>query len=215
MSDNGPQMVSSHVAKICILWGVRKIFTVPYHPQSNWVERVNRNLVSMLCCFVGGDHTDWDKYIFEFMFALNSFKHDATGFSPAELFLKRKLESPGEWMDWDGDGDFGMRDGWSSFLGGGGVSMFAQARSNMRRQNSVNKTRYDKRRAEVRLKVGDRVMLRSHPLSNLRKNFSAKLAPKWRGPYSVKESLSPVNVRICDDRGDVRIAHVEQLKLVE
>ena len=48
VSDNGPRMVSSPVAEICTSWGVKQRFTVPYHPQSNWVERVNRNLVSML-----------------------------------------------------------------------------------------------------------------------------------------------------------------------
>lgn len=42
------------------------------------------NLVSMLCCFVGND---WHS---------GTFKHDATGFSTAELFLRHKFEGPGE-----------------------------------------------------------------------------------------------------------------------
>ncbi|PIK62382.1 Retrotransposable element Tf2 protein type 2 [Apostichopus japonicus] len=64
VSDNGPQMVSKDVAELCILWGVKRIFATPYHPQANWVERVNRNIVSMLCCFVKADvHTDWDVHV--------------------------------------------------------------------------------------------------------------------------------------------------------
>ncbi|KAJ8024626.1 hypothetical protein HOLleu_34579 [Holothuria leucospilota] len=35
VSDNGPQMISKAVAEICILWGVKRAFTTPYHPQSN------------------------------------------------------------------------------------------------------------------------------------------------------------------------------------
>lgn len=214
VSDNGPQMISSHVSKICCMWGVRRIFTVPYHPQSNWVERVNRNLVSMLCCFVGRNHSSWDKYVYEFMYALNSFKHDATGFSPAELFFGRTLGGPGEWMVLEDTVDKG--DGWTSFVGGGGLdSRFAQARANMVKQNKRNKLLYDCKRAGVGLSVGDQVMLRSHPLSNLRRNFSAKLAPKWRGPYVIRESLSPVNFCIEGEHGEFRVAHVDQLKLIK
>ena len=40
-------------------------------------------------------------HVQEFMFALNSSVHDATGFSPAELFLHRKIVGPGEWVDGD------------------------------------------------------------------------------------------------------------------
>lgn len=77
VSDNVPQMVSRHVAEICIIWGVKRVFTLPYHLQSNWVERVLRNLRSIWCCFVGSGR-EWDKHIPEFMTALNSFRHDIT-----------------------------------------------------------------------------------------------------------------------------------------
>lgn len=63
-----------------------------------WCQSVNRNIMSMLCCFAKGNHTHWDVHIPEFMFALNSLKHDATGYSPAELFLNRKIIGPGENM---------------------------------------------------------------------------------------------------------------------
>ena len=64
--------------------------------------------------------------------------------------------------------------------------------------------------------VGSKVLLKSHPLSNLNKKFSAKLAPRWRGPYIVAAQLSPVTFSIKDeDAGETRIAHVDQLKEIE
>ncbi|PIK54937.1 hypothetical protein BSL78_08146 [Apostichopus japonicus] len=207
VSDNGPQMVCKQVAEVCILWGVKRVFTTPYHPQSNWVERVNRNLVSMLASFVKGDHQEWDKHVPEFMFALNSYRHDSTGFSPAELFLGRRIRGPGEWVVENQGGEGG--EGQTS-------RMFTLARENMRRQTKKNKIGYDKKRQEVKLKLGDRVLLKSHPLSNLSKAFSAKLAPKWRGPYVVKTQLSPVNFVIQGEgTTEQRVAHVDQLKCID
>ncbi|PIK45756.1 Retrovirus-related Pol polyprotein from transposon [Apostichopus japonicus] len=136
VSDNGPQMVSKYVTELCILWGVKRIFTTPYHPQANWVERVNRNIVSMFCCFVKADvHTDWDVHVPEFMFALSSFVHDATGFFPAELFLHRRIVGPGEWVDGDRMGPIGN----SSFRG-----MLKSANDNMQRQARRNKLQYNR-----------------------------------------------------------------------
>ena len=66
----------------------------------------------------------------------------------------------------------------------------------------------------MKFEVGDTVLLKAHPISKLKKNFSAKLAPKWRGPYTLQERLSPVNFGIQGEGREVRIAHVDQIKLI-
>ncbi|KAJ8045686.1 hypothetical protein HOLleu_08736 [Holothuria leucospilota] len=191
-------IIHFHCTPTCPHLGVKK--TVERVKDSNWVERVNRNLVSMLCCFVGDDHTSWDTYVMEFMFALNSFRHETTGFTPSELFLQRKIQGPGEWVE-------------KVIPVGDREEMLAKANENMRRQNIKNKLAYDEGRSQPCIKVGDKVLLKSHPLSNLKRKFSAKLAPSWRGPYKVIEQLSPTNFCIQSE-DDKRIAHVEQLKNV-
>ena len=149
------------------------------------------------------DHTDWGRYLNEFMFALNSFKHDATGYSPAEIFLNRKILSPGEWVV---DASTAVENP---------VSMFETAKRKMARQAICNKAYYDGSRSQVKFKKGDKVLLKSHPLSNLARKFSAKLAPKWRGPYHVISRQSPVNFIIGDSFGsECHIAHVDQSELM-
>ena len=77
-----------------------------------------------------------------------------------------------------------------------------------------NKEQYDLHQAPSHFAPHDLVLLRAHPLSNLKKRFSAKLALKWRGPYRVLRQISPLNYKIVavDNNKNVRIAHAEQLK---
>lgn len=70
--------------------------------------------------------------------------------------------------------------------------MFLRARENMYHQSGMNKLKYDLRREESKFKVGNEVMLTSHTISNLDRAFSVKLAARWRGPFVIREQLSPV-----------------------
>lgn len=72
--------------------------------------------------------------------------------------------------------------------------MFLRARENICGQSlSKNQIYSGLRRVESKFKVGDNVMLKSHPIFHLVKAFSAKLTAGWRSPFVVAEQLSPVN----------------------
>lgn len=137
LSDNGPQMVSRAVCEICVLWGVKRAYTTPYHTQTNWVERVNRNIVSMLCCFVDKDHTQWDQHVSEFKFA---FKHDSTGFTAGELFIGRKLMGPGEWLEHRGQSRSNDEER---------TRMFTLVRERLHLKSKRNSSKYDPRRGRL------------------------------------------------------------------
>ena len=46
VSDNGPQFLSKRLRKLLAEWSVLHTLISPYHLQSNWVERVNRDQCS-------------------------------------------------------------------------------------------------------------------------------------------------------------------------
>lgn len=73
---------------------------------------------------------------------------------------------------------------------------------------------YNKNRREVTFKEQDRVWLRSFPQSSAQQSFSAKLAPKWKGPYRIVQQWNPLNYQIAlESTGeDVRTTHVCNLK---
>ena len=94
LSDRGSQFVSEVLDETCKIWNVTQKFTTAYHPQTNLTERVNRTLKTMVASYVGNQHTQWDKYLPEFRFALNTAVQESTGFTPAEINLNRPLRGP-------------------------------------------------------------------------------------------------------------------------
>ena len=202
LSDNGSQFTSKALQSICAHWGVQQLFITPYHPQTNWVERVNRNLKSMMRAYVEDDHRTWDIHIAEFAFALNTAKHETTGVEPSMLMLKRQIRTPltnrlPPPLDTPLPTD---------------VTVAADAT----RQQAQERRRkyYNQRRRPADISAGDHVMLQTHPQSDARKHFCAKLAPLWKGPYIVKENLTPVNLKLMDPQHPDKdiLAHVDQVK---
>lgn len=58
-----------------------------------------------------------------------------------------------------------------------------EARMTMDRRAVTRKRNYDKRRREVDMEVDDQVLVKTNPVAVAGKNFTAKLAPRWEGPY--------------------------------
>ncbi len=76
----------------CKDWGVGQKLTTSYHPQTNLTERVNKTLKTMIASFVGDNYSNWDQWLPELRFAINSAHHESTGVTPAQLMLGRSLK---------------------------------------------------------------------------------------------------------------------------
>lgn len=75
--------------------GITIRYTPPYTPQSNSVERVNRVIGPMIAEYVETDQWEWDKFIPQMCFAINTAKHESKGYTPAFLNYGRELLAPG------------------------------------------------------------------------------------------------------------------------
>ena len=94
-SDQGSQFESNLFKEMCLLLGIKKTHTTPYHPQSDgMVERFNRTLTAMLSAFVNKNHSDWDEQLPFVMMAYRSSEHETTGFTPNALMLGRQVSTP-------------------------------------------------------------------------------------------------------------------------
>uniref|UniRef100_T1IIL7 RNA-directed DNA polymerase n=1 Tax=Strigamia maritima TaxID=126957 RepID=T1IIL7_STRMM len=88
VSDNGKQFVSDIYNALCENAGIIPNRTSPYQPQTNYTERINRNIKIMLQIFTS-EHKHWDKVIENINFALRTAPSATTGITPAmETFLK-------------------------------------------------------------------------------------------------------------------------------
>ncbi len=212
LSDRGTQFVSSVFREVCEKWRVTPKLTTAYHPQTNMTERVNRTLKSMIASYVDDNHSKWDQFLPEMRFAINSAIQETTGVTPAELQLGRKLRGP---MDKILHGPNLTPDTTSYDIISHIQQLQSQVKESCRKAQHRQLRNYNKKRRDSTFKVKDRVWLRNFPQSSAQHKFSAKLAPKWKGPYRVLKSLGPLNYHIALEATgeDVRTAHVCNLKM--
>ncbi|GFT46263.1 uncharacterized protein TNCV_3126381 [Trichonephila clavipes] len=145
--------------------------TVTYRPQANLTERVNRNLVQMIACFVKENHENWDRFLHEFAFALRTSVNETTNKTPAELFLGRKIITPFSKL-------INVTEG-VDYVGRNIKKLFDEARQNRRKQHKHCEKYYNLKRREVNIKVNDLVLVQTHFISAAGKRVVGKFMPKF------------------------------------
>lgn len=213
LSDRGTQFVSSLFKELCAQWNITHKLTTAYHPQANMTERINRTLKCMIASYLDGNHKKWDQFLPEFRFALNSALQESIGMTPAELQLGRKLQGPLDILLQKQKVDLLPCDPPYNVVSHI-VQLQEQAKENCTQAQKRQLRNYNKGRRELSFKNQDRVWLRNFPQSSALQHFSAKLAPKWKGPYRVIKQLGPLSYEIAlESNGeDVRTTHVTNLK---
>ena len=215
LTDNGKEFDNKVVKQTLEEYGVKHVTTPPYHPQANPVERSNRTLKTMIATLVGTDQRNWDQHLHAFRHAVNTAMQATTKVSPAFLnygrnprpvkSLRREVESRGPKLRIDPEV-------WKNRVKKLDYLRDLVAK-HIDRARSKQEGRYNRGRKDVSFHVGDEVMRRVHVLSNAAQRFSAKLAPKFDGPYRVVEIKSPT-VYVLDlgpSRKNAKV-HVSELK---
>jgi transposase InsO family protein len=207
VSDNAAVFKSRDFYNLCFSWGIRHITTSPYYPQASQVERFNRNLKAALTIYHSTQHTRWDEHLLSLAIAFNSVWHESTAATSASLFLSRELNHP-LGLKWKlhelelGKDQKGMNEFWKAAL------------ANLRKAHARVAERYNAGRRQAEFRVGDLVLLRSHPQSSKSLQRSAKLDLKWSVPLVIAKYVSPVTTLLANpDTGVIlRKAHVSQLR---
>lgn len=97
VSDNGKEFDNGRVKEYLQECGIEFEKTPIHHAQADPVERVNRDVKTMIAMYVEDNHKEWDKHIPQFAFAYNTSWHSATGKTPAFLIHARELKAPRSW----------------------------------------------------------------------------------------------------------------------
>ena len=94
-SDQGREFENKVMHELCLLGGLHKTKTTPYHPESDGlVERFNQTLLMMLAMFAGEHKDDWDDLLPPVMMAYRSSVNESTGFSPYRLMFDEECTLP-------------------------------------------------------------------------------------------------------------------------
>lgn len=217
MVDNGPQFRSSQFRKLLERYQVPKVwFNASYHPQVNFVERVNRVVVTAIRSYVKDNHKDWDVEIHKIAHALRNAVHEVTGFTPSFLAFGRTVPISGDYygkLD-DLDPQDLTIDSREKIVNDVNElsPIFHDVKQRLKLAYERSSQRYNLRRRPLKFKVHDIVWKRNFVLSDASKNFSQKLAPKYV-KCKVAEITGATTYRLVSlDNKPLGIFHVQDLK---
>ena len=95
LSDWGANFMSSIIDEMCKLLSVKKLWTMPYHPQTNGlVERSHQTIMQMIGKLGEDKKADWPGHLAEIVHAYNPTWSAMTGYSPHYLMLGCRLRLP-------------------------------------------------------------------------------------------------------------------------
>lgn len=217
MSDNGKVFVGKQLQQLAETYGIQLKHTANYHPQANPCERQHRTLKVMLASFVKENHRKWDLLLPKVACAMRTSRSETTGFTPffinfgREMILQGHDHSPSPVAILDPNGSNPTPSPTKRALEL--EKVFEAVRKKLEQARTQTQKQYNLRRRDVKYDVGDRVWKREHVQSDSANYFSAKLAPKFGGPYVVHRKLSPWTYELEDLNGNNRgVWHVKDLK---
>ncbi|GFW72894.1 gag-Pol polyprotein [Trichonephila clavipes] len=169
-----------------------------YSPQSNPVERKNRDLKPRLAILVGDDHSSWYSKLPVIRFAMNTTVCDTTGHTPAYLLFGRELRTADDVVQ-----DFKSVVHNDNFVAEitPYLKRFATVTEDIRERietkQDQRKKQYDKNRRPVYYSPGDKVWVTLHPISSAKNKKTSKFMPKRDGPYLILTQKSPTSYVIA------------------
>ena len=91
LSDKGKSFTTTVVEDLCTLYGVKKLRTSSYYPQTNGqVEHMNQTLIHLIGKLDKDKKACWSKHLPELLMAYNSTHLAVTGYSPHFLLFGRR-----------------------------------------------------------------------------------------------------------------------------
>ena len=88
LSNQGANFMSSIIDKMCMLLSVKKLWTMPYHPQTNGlVERSHQTIMQMIGKLREDKKADWPGHLVEIVQAYNATQSTVKGYSPHYLMF--------------------------------------------------------------------------------------------------------------------------------
>jgi IS30 family transposase len=210
-TDQGTEFINEFLTTLTNTYHIRHIKTTTYHPQGNGqVERTNKTIKDILakCTPRNGD---WSHYVHAAAYVARVAKSASTNYSPAELltgrkfrqpFDSRKQHPPEETLDVESlaEQEFDR------------ISLIrTKAEGFIKTAQARQKKSHDQANLILQpLKIGDPVLLYR---SMIETSWSAKLEPKWEGPYYV-QSIKGTTHRLRRTNGTIlpKTVHRNRLK---
>ena len=192
LTDQGSVFTSKLTKAMCEQFGIDKIQTSPYHPQSDGaLERWHACLKGMLkrsqC-----NLKLWDKELKYLLFAYRSTPHVVTGYAPFTLMYGRDVRGPLEilqeaWLQ--GDCKPAQVHDWLVDVKARMSEMSELVSERESKAKGKMKEYYDRTASVKKFEAGDMVLV-------WKPGIHAKMGASWDGPFQVEGRVSPVTYRV-------------------
>lgn len=201
-SDNGSQFVGREWQDLARKYNVHLSRSANYHPQANPVERPHGFLKTMLSSFVRDNHRAWATLLPKVACAARTAVHESTGATPFFVNFGREMVLDGR----DHVPPPVALDEPAANVGSPTPQaraailreVFLDVRKRLDKAMAKAQQAYNLRRRDVQYNVGERVWRKNFAQSNAGNYFTAKLAPKYIGPFVVRRKVSPWTYELHD-----------------
>jgi RNase H-like domain found in reverse transcriptase/Reverse transcriptase (RNA-dependent DNA polymerase)/Integrase zinc binding domain/Chromo (CHRromatin Organisation MOdifier) domain/Retroviral aspartyl protease len=214
VSDRDPRFTSLFWKAVFKLVDTKLALSTAYHPQTDGqTERTNRTLEQMLRSYVNYRQDNWDTLLGPAEFAYNNAKQTATQMSPFLMVYGQHPRVPSSFLV--PTPPVSNVRSTTEFLSET-HTLIKIAKDNLQAAQEYQIKYANKSRTSKTFKVGERVFVSSDHLvpPSERNRQSKKLGPKFSGPYTITQVISPVNYKL-DLPSAIRIHpvfHVSTLK---
>ncbi|KAE8976142.1 hypothetical protein PF005_g17715 [Phytophthora fragariae] len=198
--DGAPELSGKVAAALTDLLQTKQISPVPYRPALlGLVERFHRSWKDMVAIYVVEAQNDWDRWLPCAVYAYNGARHSATGFSPNELIMGRRLRTPNELLRTAGVTQVGEFAEYHRKLVRQMAQCAAAAKTALAKDQLQREKYYNRReRNTTEFGVGDLVWVLRPP----RGKDITKLSHQWVGPALITEDAGFDNWRVVrEDTG--------------
>lgn len=193
LTDNGTQFRSKLWLSTLAEKGINAKHTSVYFPQGNLTERVNREIGRLIRSFCFDKHTKWACVLKDVEHCINNVTHESTGYTPLYLQFGSIEENnvhkilkfptnPVETVK-----PLGVVWHLSKEI------QLSKAERRLQKQNE--------RFTPVLFKEGDKVLVKSHPLSSAENAQIKKFFLIYEGPFSILSQVGPNSYLLTDSNG--------------
>ena len=213
ITDQGTNFMSDLFDAISKIFGILRIHTSPYHPQTDGlVERFNRTLANMLSSYTNSQQTDWDVHIPSCLFAYRTAPHASTDESPFYLMYLRHCKMP-EDIQWiEPQSQYLDIPDYKIVMLERLKIAYDKAGLKMKYNQETMKENYDRKTKDHTFEIGDNVLIHQ-PFTA--KGQTSKLKRPFKGPYKVIH-VTPTNLKLKNTgnkKSEPIIVHVNRCKL--
>jgi len=215
VTDRGSNFMSELFRELCTFLGVRHSPTTAYRPQGNAEnERAHRELHTYLAMYLqNATRTSWDLLLAYAASVHNNTFHVSLQRTPSEVATGRKARSIQTLLPLSEDKQSTLEEYYdlqSKQL----QELEQETRLAIAKAQAATRERANKHAIMRDWKVGQQIWVRSHALSYVGRKWSEK----YKGPYVIKEVISPQTLKISllSDPSHIDIVHTSYVRtLVE